>query len=646
MNFLSLFLGLSLISFYSVMASSRHCKGKRVKTVAEQIASLNPQTDLNVIDLNIFNNGSFASGYDYVVEPAYTKGLYARKDNWLIEVKALPGQTINLEKDWDLNLSGGSKNSMEASFIRFIKDPCEAMLANPYPPNRIPLKSSIALGSKFLIGDYFLFRASSGLVLSSEIVGLLGTPLWGVTLGGAYAMEGFYQIHIVRLDDDHIRFKIVGHRGRNFKASLGIGYKEKFEVFRIKALDNQLERFVNTKPVTLSAHKGNSKVFMIDYVLNLRDEKVSNAFEQALKKTNDFKNLDLTAPFKKQTNLEDSLLLDLTPLEDLYKTDYAQNNVKRIRRNIKTTSEQDSYGIGLDLGNKVFGLKLSGGGATSKMDITNPGEIVERYLLRTWEKSWESRFLYSYTRNRSEDSLSALFISDENYHKLTPLNVVREMSQRKNRFSFRDFQKLKIKLKKSLPMIVYKEIPFGDWKQDPSVKYFNFGFRYKLLMSPESILNAPELRAEEIRTRFKAYVAEKNLGSEDFFSSAGRDPTIYTPAHEFESSLFSLSSRLEKALNKDLPMRERLEEITKLKLNTLFAESGIGFIMSLHPNHMKELFHFELDISSNEAMIDFSFGLSQNIELYKKILTIKAALDDDALDLLRDAELLSLKKER
>jgi hypothetical protein len=34
----------------------------------------------------------------------------------------------------------------------------------------------------------------------------------------------------------------------------------------------------------------------------------------------------------------------------------------------------------------------------------------------------------------------------------------------------------------------------------------------------------------------------------------------------------------------------------------------------------------------------------RDYELYKKILTIKAALDDDALDILREAESLSVKQ--
>jgi hypothetical protein len=646
MNIFRLFLGFSLIASHSVQAFSRHCKSKRAKTAAEQIASLNPQTDFNLIDLDLFSSGTFTSGYEYEVEPAYTKGLYARKDTWQIEAKGVAERSVEMEQEWDLNLSAGPQYKTQATFTRFMKDPCEAMLAVPYAPNRIPLKSTIALGPHFHVGDYFLFRSSSGFVMSGEMVGLLGTPLWGMTLGGNYAMEGFYQLHIVRLDDQHIRFKIVGHRGRSFRASLGIGYKEKFEVFEIKALNKQLERFVNTKPVSLYANKGNSRVFMVDYVLDLQDENVSQAFDQVLKKIKNFKSLHPTAPFREQTDLENNFLLDLTPLEELFRSDYANNTVKRIRRNLRTTSEQDAYVMGLDAGNKVFGFKLNGGSATSLMNITNPGDVVERYLLRTWETSWESRFLYSYKKNRSDDSLSTLFSADNNFRDLFPLNVVRQLSQRKTRLSYKDFRKLKLKIKKALPQIVYNQIPFGDWRQGQGENYFNFGLRYELLMTPESVMTAPELSAEEIKTRFRAYIADKNLGPQDFFRAAGKDPSYDTAENEFNSSLESLSLRFSRALDRSIPIEKKLEEITKLKSNILFAESGLGFIMSLHPFHMKELFHLDLDISSNEANIDFSYGLSQNTDLLKKILSIKAALDDDAFDLLKEAESLSFKEER
>lgn len=610
--------------------------------MAEQIASLSPSGDLDLIDIDLFPGGSIVAGYEYDVEPAYTKGLYLRTDRWLVGAKAVPGTSIGLTDDIDLSLSAGGRHQTEARFIRFMKDPCEAMFAKPYSPKRIPLKSKIALGPLFKKGDYFLFRGSVGFVTSAEILSLLGSSMWGIGLSGSYLMEGFYQLHIVRLDDQRVRLKIVGHRGRSIDASVGLGLEDEFEVFGVSIIDKQIERFVNTKPVKIKSTFNRSKIFMVDYVLDLTDPEVSSAFENVLRKVKDFRQIDLAGPFKKQKDIEASLLLDLSPLEDLYRNDYQASNVSRIKRNLRTTSEQNTYGFGLHVGNKLLGFKIDGGVATAKMGIRNPDDLLEKFLLRSWERSTESRFMYKWSRTRKEDGLRALFRTDAEFKELTPVNVVRHMRQRKNRFTYSDYERMFLMMRKALPVEIFKDIPWENWKQKPGEKYFNFGLRYEILMTPESILEAPELSPEEIKFFFRDFMKKKGLVPSDFITEVQHDGDTSSQEGSFNSSLHHMAARLSKALDKKRSLLERLEIITRLRMNLLFAQSGLGFLMSLEPEKMKKLYHLDLDISSNEAVIEYSFGEPEISDLYKKILTIKAALDDDALDLLREAESLSI----
>src|SRR5690606_493741 len=137
-----------------------------------------------------FPGGSFVAGYEYEVEPAYTKGLYSRSDQWYIGVDATPDDSIISSEDLDIDLSGGLKNETIATFTRFFNDPCEAMRATPYSPRRIPLKVKTALGPKFNVGDYFLFRGSVGFVVSAEILSMLSSSVWGLGLSGSFLMEG------------------------------------------------------------------------------------------------------------------------------------------------------------------------------------------------------------------------------------------------------------------------------------------------------------------------------------------------------------------------------------------------------------------------------------------------------------------------
>lgn len=615
----------------------------RGRTYAEQIATLEPSGDLKLIDLDFFPGGSFVAGYEYDVEPAYTKGLYSRTDSWLVETKLKPEHALDIADGIDGKLSAGMEQQTVATFTRFFKDPCKAMTAVPYSPRRIPLKAKVALGPKFNSGDYFQFRGAVGFVASAEILSLLGSSVWGVGLSGSFVMEGFYQIHIVRIDETHVRFKVVAHRGKKISASLGLGYEKEFDVFQINALNNQLEKFVNTKPIKISANFDKSKVFMVDYVLDLTDPAVIAAYEKVLPKLNTFKNLQMTQAFRKM-DLDSNILLDLSPLEDLYRSDYRDNNVNRIKRNIRTSSEQNAYGFGLNVGNRILGFKLDKGISTAQMTIKADDDSVQRFLLKTWERNWDGRFLYSFVRSTKVDSLSALFSADPDFHELVPVNIVKRMQYKRNKISYSDFQKLKRSLKKALPSEIYNAVPFSQWSQQPKQKFMNYGMRFELLMSPESILEAPSLSAEEIKILFKDHVASKGLKPEDYFYHTTSDDSEVNPESMFDDSLEQLSRLLSKALDQKIPARERVNLITSLKANTLFSESGLSFLMALRPDKMKQNYHLDLDISSNEALIDFSFGDSQLSVLYKKILTIKAALDDDALDLLREAESISLPK--
>lgn len=632
-----------LLIFTQIAFAASDCKTERTLSAAEQIATLDPSFDLDLVDLDIFPGGSIVGGYEYEVEPAHTDGLYERTDSWQVGFKLIPG--IDLGDIISSRLNAGVQSKTEATFIRFFKDPCKAMLAKPYSLKRIPLKAKTALGSKFNIGDYFVFRGSLGFVASAEIFSMLGSSFWGVGLSGSYVVDGFYQVHVVRIDDKHLRLKIVAYRGKGYGAALGLGYENEFDIFSVDRLNSHLERFLNTKPVKLKANINNAKVFMVDYVLDLTDPEVVEAYENLLPKAKDFKNLGLLNPFKNVKDLEANLLLDLTALEEIYRKDFLAGQVNRLKRNLKSSSEQDSYGFGLDVGNKILGFKLSKGTSSANMSVPREDDFIERYLLKSWEGKFESRFLYSLSRTKDSEGLRALFHADETFEKLEPINIVKFINNKKNRFSYRNFKDLKLKMRKSLPTEIYNQIPWTEWNQRPGKKFLNYGLRYELMMAPESILKAPQLSEKEIVVLYRDHLLSKGLTADDFFANSpfndDANVPVQTAENTFNLSLNHLAKLLSKALNPQYPASERIEMITKLRRNVLFDDTGISFIMALNPDKISSWYHLDLNISSNKAKIDFSYGDSELSTLYKKILTIKAALDDDGLDLRREAESIS-----
>ena len=57
-------------------------------SLPEKLLKLSSKAELDLVDFEMFPGGSFAEGYEFEVEPAFTKGLYSRRDTWQVSLKA------------------------------------------------------------------------------------------------------------------------------------------------------------------------------------------------------------------------------------------------------------------------------------------------------------------------------------------------------------------------------------------------------------------------------------------------------------------------------------------------------------------------------------------------------------------------------
>jgi hypothetical protein len=633
-SFLTLFWALTAVA-------DRRCQSAQKRGYAEKLAALKPSTDLALPEFEVFSGGKIGIGYEYEVGPAYTNGLYSRSDRWFIKTSLADDRNKNFSEDETGHLKGGIDHRLTATFTRFFKNPCEALLATPYSLKRAPVKAKIALGAGFLKGDYFLLRNSLGFVVSADILSLLSSGVWGLGVSGSYLLEGLYQIHIVRLSDYRVRLKIVARRGRHLTGSLSLGYQKKFEVFKLGIINRQVEKIINTTPLKLQGDKGGGQVFMVDYILDLSDAEVASAFDNVLLSAKKYRRINDIKPFKDLKNLQTHPLLDLTALENIFHSDIQNNRQDRIVRNLRTSSGQSSQAIQGSLGNRIFGATLDRKGSSARMSLFRKDESKENYLLKSWEKDWESRFFYSWSKSFKTSGFRALFSANQQFEDLRPVNMISFIQHKKNRFTFRDFINLKKTLKKILSLGVFNKIPFSEWKQSKNQKFNNYGLRFEMILAPEGILEAPSLSADEVRVFFLDYLKSKDLVPEDFFPSNFSEVPAQNHLEVFNFELYRFSKLFSQVLDRGTSVSQKVELLARLRKNKLFIESGIGFLMFLRPMSQENNFHLDLNISSNEAIINFSFGKAQLSELYKKILTIKSALDDDAFDLLREAESIS-----
>lgn len=633
----------SLSSFASTEVANDVCKNPYVRNISNVLQNVEISGELNPVDLTFLDGGTLVSGYRGETEPAFIDGLYSRTDIWKVKTEGIPDAHL----DATTLIKGGVRHEVEAMFIRHFKDSCEAKTSVPMWPNRAPLSSAKALATEFKTGNYFVFKAGLGFVVSAETVKMLGVPGLGVSLKGEYLLEGYYQIHVMRIDEKHIRLKVLARRGKEKDVSLNVGVQGEFKIWNLKVDRSGFKRVLNPDPIKVYYNNSHASVFMVDYLLDLTEPKVAKAFNDMVAKAKSYKAIQLALPFKDVKELEQSLLMNIAPLEDLYSSDFQSGNLGRIQRNIRSTATLDANIWGVELGNRIAGIGYENGSSVSRINLRDSNNDLSRYLLTTHETQVDALWLFSWGRVIDQRKMQSLFESDEDQKNLKPLEMVLTVEKKDKRLSVKELAKIRKVLLKTISDQVYVQIPWTDWKQDTG-KALNFGMRLNVTLFPEAILNAPVLSAKELLVSYPRYLSVKGLNARDFYNDSSssygnRGPRGMTAEEKFKKGIQEIAEKLSFSFNNTRSDSERLEKFLELQKNPIFSQTGFGFLMTIKPERTADYFLVQLDMSADGKKLSFVKGSQERSALFKKILSIKAALEDEDLDLRREAESLSVE---
>lgn len=639
------FIALTLSSHAQVTPpkQSELCKNPWVRNVSRVLQNYEISTgEINPVDLKFLDGGAFVAGYEAQSEPAFTDGLYSRTDTWKVKTEGIPDFHLNA----DTLIKAGVRHEVEATFIRHFTDSCEAKTSVPMWPTRAPLSTARALHPDFKAGQYFIFKAGLGFVVSAETITMLGVPGAGVSLKGEYLLEGYYQIHVMRMNDKLVRLKVLARRGKEREASLNVGVRGDFKVWSIKLDRKKIKRVLNPDPISLTYNNSHASVFMVDYVLDLTDPKVAAAYDQMVTSARQYALLQLALPFKDKDALERALLMNIAPLEDLYSSDFQAGTVGRIQRNIRSSATLDSNMWGVELGNRIAGIGYQNGSSVSRINLREPNDDLSRYLLTTHETEVDAIWFLSWGRVIDQRKMQSLFEDNQEQNKLKPIEMVLTVEKKDKRLSVKELSKVRKILLKTISDQVYVQIPWQDWKQDTG-KALNFGMRLNVTLFPEAILNAPVLSMKELMVSYPRFLAEKNLKATDFYSSTSSygphgPSTVVTADQKFKKGIQEIAEKLSISFSNRYEDADRVEKFIELQSNPIFAQTGYGFLMSITPEKTREWFIVNLDMTADGKKLQYVFGAVERSLLFKRILLIKAALEEEDLDLRREAESLSI----
>lgn len=602
-------------------------------SLPERLLELSTKAELDLVDFEIFPGGSFAAGYEFEVEPAFTKGLYSRRDTWQVSLKAGASTLNDITEGIDYKLSGGVYNQTELTFYRFFNKYKDAYLTLPYTFRNLPLTAKNTLSNRFEVGEYFQLKSTFGTIVSLEMLKVLN-PNFGATIGANYFAEAGFQTQIIKLDNRRVRLKVTTRLGRGHGATLDIGYTGILNIFSIDKLNEALEKYLIKTPLKFDLSKSYSQIILSDYILDLSDDEVAQVFDTMFIEAKSVRGL--AQVFRNRgLDIDSNIVLDLTRLEELYQRDLAGGQLSRIKRNLRTHSRQETQTIRARIENLFFKYSSQKDISTAFMQLQQVGNEWEYYIFRSWGEESKLNLFYTW-QSRNVNRTQALFSTDKDFKNLSPVNIVRNIQQKDNSLSENEFRLLERRLLKMLPTGAWEKMDLSSWRGE---KHKNFGMKLQIVLSPAVFDYLPHLSVAQIKTAFREFMERKNLVARDYFMD---DPTGRPTAEEIlGGAIHKFSLEVAKVLNPKLSMSERFESLTFLRKNHLFRDSGLAFLSDLLGENVENHFHVDLYLSTNHRELVVLHGDSEASYLYKKLLSIKSSLDNETYDILLEAESLN-----
>lgn len=608
-------------------------------TFSDRLAQWGLDVDLKLFSQKFLKNSKIKGGYNYEVQPSYNEGLYTRFDRYYFNTE-LGNKGVSSIKDVtgsEFKVGLTTKHALEIEFARQYPDSEMAMKAMPYAFKNIPTNTEKAING-LKVGDFVSIKSHLAAIVGLDFVKSLNVNL-GLTASANYLMTGEFQIHILKLPENKVRLKLVGLRSDGKEGTVGVGFAGVLNIFPVEVANKRITKILDLNPIEFRFNDGNANLFMVDYVLDLKDLEVARAYDEVLAQAYDLETLKIMNPMGSSEKLRSSLSLDIAAIDSLFVQDRIAGKVSRVQRSFRGSADSDSVESRLRLGIKLIQYEGSKRYSENRIASVTDDDVRENYVLNSFKSVSEGSLLFSFLEVRRESQMNAVFSADSNYENLLPENIVLSVERRDKRFRDIEFKKVQEQLKRTVPPSVYQNINFAKWNERVADIKNNVAVRYQVVLNPEAIAAAPQINKKEIAKRYKQYLTTVPMKS---VIVRGRSP--YESQTYLDSRINAIAGKLEKVFNPALSDLERVNVLMSLRSSSLFKSTGTGFLLSLLPQHkLADLVHFDLAMESSDGdRLDYSFGSREVSPIYKKLLYIQSIMDNDGLDIRLQSEMIGL----
>lgn len=619
-------------------------------SVGDLAARWGIQGDLRLLGTELFDGASLKTGYRYEVDPSYKFGLFTRLDRYYFNTTLDTNPEITEVPADDFGVGLEVKHLLEVDFARQFKTSDEALLAKPYFIQNIPLDSRKAI-ENLKAGDMVSMKARLNLVVGADFINTLVTsgqiaPI-NLVASAHYLIAGQFQIHVLRLEENKIRLKLVGIRQKEKEVGVDLKYAGTLDIFGVNYASRRITKLLDLNPVQLRFNDGVNNLFMVDYVLDLKDSDVQAAYDDVLRRATQFESAQILNPRKSVHDLRDKLVMDIASIEDLFTADrQARRESPRVERSFRGSVQMDYRGFDSKIGIRIIRLEENRQVSQNRILNVNQNDQTEHYLMDTYRTRSENSFFFSLLKARKERTLNALYTTDSQYHQPEVENIILSVERRDKRFRQSELEQLKRQIQRTISPQQFAEIDFSQFEKDEKIN--NVFARYQVVLSPEAIGSLPALKQGEIEQKYFDFLETVPwYDLVNMNSISMRTNTDYSAKTDVQKYLGArvkrLARQIEFLLNPKNDRNERIEKLMDLRNNSLFKFTGFGFLNSLLSASEREKFtRFTLEMESTDQLfVKYVSGNAELSDVYNKVTLIQSILNNDGLDVRLEAESIS-----
>lgn len=607
--------------------------------IMNKIATLDVGHTFDLVEGEVFEGVNAAIRYRYQVEPSYKGDFTLRADRWTVDVDLKPG---DLMRDFGgalvgLNINKGS----EILFVRPFKSRKDAFTALPYTPDRVPFSAQSAI-DRLEVGDFVSFTSKLNLIVSAKAVSAaINVP---ASFETHYLVSGEFQVHVTKAAQDKFRLKLFAIRKKEFggSASVGFSFGNDFKVFGLRVIGKRIEKILDvTEIFKVASSRSKSNVLMVDYMMNLKDERVSQAYDNVLKSVLQLEIVGVTNPFATNTDLTSRLVSDITPFESIFASERLKPQKERILdrlfkgKNDVDESVRSSSRFSLLLRH----FESESMYAENAMTSVNEDETKSYFRLHTFNRRKDKGWLFNWGKEESISSASILFGADSNLAIDDIRDISFQWELRDRSMSNSEFKGVQDSIRQNFPDEIYQKINWGSAPQISDLGVTRVLMRTVLQPSVFSVLSG--MSKERIKQRFERYlrsIPAPTADSADPFDDPMNYPMVRSIEDKYSYDInLVIVPTLERVFRKsnEISNEERSKAFANLRNSPLFIEVGPGFLISILPKALlAKLVYFEVRVDSEKASkIEFEDGTLSDRKIFDTANYIQSVLNNSDSDL-------------